>query len=48
MNETFGGDNGTIHFGLGLGTVVPYHLDIVCPHTKLLDQRKKPFFGGQT
>lgn len=30
-NESFGGVNGSVHFGLGLTPWTQYHIDIVCP-----------------
>lgn len=36
MNETYGAENGCIHFGLGLTPYTQYHLDIVCPNMNVL------------
>ena len=36
MNEVYGGTNGAMHFGLGLTPYTQYHLDIICPNTKVL------------
>ncbi len=33
MNETYGGTQGCLHWGLGLTPYTQYHLDIVSPHT---------------
>jgi len=39
MNETYGGPNGTIHFGLGLTPYTQYHLDIVCQNMNVLTDK---------
>lgn len=39
MNETYGGSAGAIHFGLGLTPYTQYHLDIVCPNTRVLTDK---------
>jgi hypothetical protein len=36
MNEVYGGDNGVLHFGLGLTSVTSFHLDILCPITNMI------------
>lgn len=46
MNETFGGRNGTVHFGLGLTPYTTYHLDLVCPGTEVTDQVGNNVHGG--
>jgi hypothetical protein len=46
MNEVFSEPFGTVHFGFGLIPHTQYHLDIVCPGTKVLNERGKIIFGG--
>ena len=46
MNETFGGTAGTLHFGLGLTPYTQYHLDIICPLTRVLSDRDEELIGG--
>jgi hypothetical protein len=36
MNEVYGGDNGCLHWGLGLTPYTQYHLDIISPGTQVL------------
>jgi hypothetical protein len=45
MNETYGGSNGAIHFGLGLTPFTQYHLDIICPDTRVFTDTGDYFFG---
>jgi hypothetical protein len=45
MNEVYGGDNGAIHWGLGLTPFTQYHLDIICPNTKVLGETGQIFVG---
>jgi len=35
MNETYGGTNGVVHFGLGIIPYTQYHIDILCPNLKV-------------
>lgn len=46
MNETFGGTNGALHFGLGLTPYTQYHLDIICPRTRVLTDTGDVLIGG--
>lgn len=46
MNETFGGTDGALHFGLGLTPYTQYHLDIICPRTRLLTDTGDVLIGG--
>lgn len=48
MNETFGGSDGTLHFGLGLTPYTQYHLDIICPFTQVLTDSNEALIGGLT
>lgn len=47
MNETFGGTNGAIHFGLGLTPYTQYHLDIICPNTSVVTNNGDVLIGQQ-
>jgi hypothetical protein len=46
MNETFGGTDGAIHFGLGLTPYTQYHLDIVCPNTSVRTDQGEYLIGS--
>ncbi|OAB55229.1 hypothetical protein AY600_14120 [Phormidium willei BDU 130791] len=46
MNEVYGGTNGCLHFGLGLTPYTQFHLDIICPGTKILAPNGELLFGG--
>jgi hypothetical protein len=46
MNETYGGENGVVHFGLGLTPYTQYHLDIICPHLLILTDNDEVFLGS--
>jgi hypothetical protein len=47
MNEVFGGSGrGALHFGLGLTPFTQYHLDIICPGTRVLGHKGEVLFGG--
>lgn len=46
MNETFGGNGGTLHFGLGLTPYTQYHLDIICPNTSVLTNKDETLIAG--
>ncbi|MDJ0617490.1 MAG: hypothetical protein QNJ63_12235 [Calothrix sp. MO_192.B10] len=46
MNETYGGENGVVHFGLGLTPYTQYHLDIMCPHSLILTDNDEVFLGS--
>lgn len=35
MNEVYGAESGAIHWGLGLTPFTQYHLDIICPNTRV-------------
>ena len=41
MNEVYGGKSGAIHYGLGLTPYTQYHLDIICPNTRVLANGQK-------
>lgn len=45
MNEVSAGKKGSVHFGIGMLPYTQYHLDIICPETRVLDQNNKFFFG---
>jgi hypothetical protein len=45
MNEVYGGRNGAVHFGLGLIPYTQYHLDLICPGTQVVGERRQPVFG---
>jgi hypothetical protein len=46
MNEVYGGSCGCIHFGLGLTPHTQYHMDFICPQTKVLAANGELLFGG--
>jgi hypothetical protein len=46
MNEVHGGTGGTIHLGLGLTPYTQYHLDIICPGTRVIAGGGEPLIGG--
>ena len=46
MNETYGGENGVVHFGLGLTPYTQYHLDIICPNLLVLTDNDEVFLGS--
>lgn len=46
MNEVYGGDNGAVHWGLGLTPFTQYHLDIICPWTKVLSNNGELLIGS--
>jgi hypothetical protein len=46
MNETFGGTDGALHFGLGLTPYTQYHLDIICPFTRVLTDSDEVLISG--
>ncbi|EGG95376.1 hypothetical protein IMCC1989_669 [gamma proteobacterium IMCC1989] len=45
MNETYGAENGCIHFGLGLTPYTQYHLDIICPNMNVLTDNNTTLIG---
>jgi hypothetical protein len=45
MNEVYGADNGVIHWGLGLTPFTQYHLDLICPNTKVLGDTGEILIG---
>ena len=45
MNEVYGGTQGALHFGLGLTPYTQYHLDLICPGTRVYGQDKKLLLG---
>ncbi|ATB40263.1 hypothetical protein CYFUS_005711 [Cystobacter fuscus] len=45
MNEVFGAENGTIHFGLGLTPHTQYHLDLICPGLTVLTDKGQVVLG---
>lgn len=45
MNEVYGAKNGAIHFGFGLTPWTQYHLDIICPNTKVLNDKGELLIG---
>jgi hypothetical protein len=46
MNETYGGTEGALHFGLGLTPYTQYHLDIICPFTRVLTDKDEVLIGS--
>ena len=48
MNEVYGGDNGVLHWGLGLTPFTQYHLDIICPSTKVFTDQGNLLMGSST
>lgn len=47
MNEVFGGSgHGALHYGMGLTPYTQYHLDIICPGTRVVGSRGELLFGG--
>jgi hypothetical protein len=46
MNEVYGGDSGVVHWGLGLTPFTQYHLDIICPGTKVLSDTGEILIGS--
>lgn len=46
MNEVYGGENGVLHFGIGLTPFTQYHLDIICPSTKVLTNKGELLIGS--
>lgn len=46
MNEVYGGKYGSIHWGLGLTPWTQYHLDIICPDTKVLSDTGEIIIGS--
>lgn len=46
MNEVFGGVDGAVHFGFGIMPDTQDHLDLISPHTKVLDARGDLVVGG--
>lgn len=47
MNETFGGSNGIVHFGLGIIPHTQYHIDILCPNLKVLTNHGELLIGTE-
>lgn len=47
MNETFGGSNGVPHFGIGLTPYTQYHVDIICPNTRVVTNKNELLFGNE-
>jgi hypothetical protein len=46
MNEVYGGDSGVVHWGLGLTPFTQYHLDIICPRTKVISDSGEILIGA--
>jgi hypothetical protein len=46
MNEVYGAKHGAIHWGLGLTPWTQYHLDIICPNTKVLSETGEFLIGS--
>lgn len=46
MNEVYGHECGSIHWGLGLIPFTQYHLDIICPGTLVEGKSGEHIFGG--
>ncbi|MEH2185390.1 MAG: hypothetical protein V7K64_04305 [Nostoc sp.] len=47
MNEVYGADYGVLHWGFGLTPFTQYHLDIICPHTKVLSNTGEIIAGDR-
>ncbi|MEM7307028.1 MAG: hypothetical protein AAF682_10185 [Planctomycetota bacterium] len=45
MNEVYGGEHGSMHFGVGLIPHTQYHLDLICPETSVLAEDGSYVFG---
>ncbi len=39
------GENGSVHFGLGMLPYTQYHLDIICPNIAVLGKDEQIIFG---
>ncbi|MER3491070.1 MAG: hypothetical protein C4323_01305 [Mastigocladus sp. ERB_26_2] len=48
MNEVYGAEYGAIHWGFGLTTCTPYHLDIICPNSQVLTHTGEFLIGGNS
>lgn len=46
MNEVYGSNNGAVHIGFGIIPFTQYHLDIICPHLIVKDDKGIAFFGA--
>ena len=46
MNEVYGGVNGCLHWGLGLTPFTQYHLDVICPSTRVVGSRGDLLLGN--
>lgn len=46
MNEVYGGINGVLHCGLGLTPYTQYHLDIICPGTRVFGRDGELMLGS--
>lgn len=47
MNEVYGGAYGAIHWGLALHPYTQYHIDFICPDTKILSDTGEILIGSQ-
>jgi len=47
MNEMFGGNNGTLHIGLGLTPTTEFAITLPCQRTRAIDPSGRPIFGPQ-
>ncbi|PWI46485.1 hypothetical protein CEE45_16555 [Candidatus Heimdallarchaeota archaeon B3_Heim] len=45
MNEVYGGKSGVIHYGIGLLPFTQYHIDFICPDTRVMDNNGIPLVG---
>jgi hypothetical protein len=45
MNEMFGGENGTVHWGFGLTPYTQYHMDFICPSTRIFGDNGTVLIG---
>jgi hypothetical protein len=48
MNEVHGATNGALHFGIGLTPYTQYHMDIICPGTRVLGAQGELLLGTPT
>lgn len=46
MNETYGGKNGIVHFGLGIIPHTQYHIDFLCPYLNVITNHGELLIGA--
>ncbi len=47
MNEVYGGENGCVHFGLGMLPYTQYHIDLICPDIEVIGKNDKVIFASK-